>query len=96
MFGYELPGNSFQPCSIEFCCAQKSISAGVGALAGWFGVGGGLRAPVMLLQSCRLHRVTSYCSPVASLCFICSPNPCVISSHGIFVALPVLSLKVVS
>lgn len=49
----------------------------------------------MLLQSCPLLRVTSCCSPVASLCFMCSPNPCVISSHGIFVALPVLSLKVV-
>lgn len=60
-----------------------------------WGRGGEHRARAMLLQSCPLHRVMSYGSPVASLCFMCSPNPCVISSHGIFVALSVLSLKVV-
>lgn len=72
--------------------AAQLVWGAVGALAGWFGVGAESTGHG---QCCSSRAPCTGSCLRAALCFMCSPNPCVISSHGIFVALPVLSLKVV-
>lgn len=76
VFRCELPGKSFKPCCITVFTVQVVLGPEV-QIRRWGGGGGGVlqglclgdlgsgwhRAPVMLLQSCTLRRVTGLLQP---------------------------------